>query len=44
LVTCGNEVHSVTQFLPSDDASGYTANDVIDRLMSQCPAETLQSV
>jgi nitronate monooxygenase len=44
LVTCGNDVQSVTQFLPTDDASGYTADDVIDRLMSHCTAETLQSV
>jgi nitronate monooxygenase len=44
LVTCGNEVQSVIRFLPSEEATTYTADDVIDRLMFETVAEKLQSV
>jgi nitronate monooxygenase len=33
LITCGNEVGRITQFLPSPESMGYTANDVIDCLL-----------
>jgi nitronate monooxygenase len=44
LVTCGNAVQGVTRFLPSEDAIAYRADDVIDYLMSEKPAEKLQGV
>jgi nitronate monooxygenase len=44
LVTCGNEVQSVTRFLPTTEATSYGADDVIDRLMSESTVEVLQSV
>ena len=44
LVTCGNEVQSVTRFLPTAEATSYGADDVIDRSMSERTVETLQSV
>lgn len=42
LITCGNDVASIRQFLPHEDASSYRAADVIDRLLSEQPAAAVQ--
>jgi nitronate monooxygenase len=34
LITCGDDVRNIGQFLPRDDASGYSAHDVVRRLLS----------
>ncbi|MCA9261223.1 MAG: hypothetical protein KDA61_18535, partial [Planctomycetales bacterium] len=33
LVTCGNDVNQIVQFLPSTDATSYSARDVIRRVL-----------
>ncbi len=33
MVTCGNDVNRIAQFLPAADANSYSANDVIDALL-----------
>lgn len=38
LVTCGNDVASITQFLQSDNATSYSASDVVKGLLSRLPA------
>lgn len=44
LITCGNDVKNVTQFLTTPDVLGYSARDVVDYLLSLVkkfrPAET----
>lgn len=35
LVTCGDEVRSIGQFLPAPDALRYSARDVLDHLLSK---------
>ncbi len=35
IVTCGDEVKHIHQFLKSFDAEGYTARDVVERLLSK---------
>lgn len=39
LVTCGNDVESILQFLPNPAATHYTAADVVAHLLSGVPAE-----
>ena len=39
LVTCGDEVRSVGQFLPAPDALRYSAHDVLDHLLSKVPVD-----
>lgn len=42
LVTCGNEINSIADFLLSRNALGYSAEDVIDRLLANpAPSELL---
>ncbi len=37
LVTSGNDVYQIVKFLPDADATGYHADDVIDRLLVSLP-------
>lgn len=34
LITCGNDVNSISHFLPDENATSYSAHDVVRRLMS----------
>ncbi|MCS7465871.1 nitronate monooxygenase [Stieleria sp. ICT_E10.1] len=40
LVTCGNDVAGITQFLESDNATSYTAADVVNCLLSASRVES----
>ncbi|MCA9265679.1 MAG: nitronate monooxygenase, partial [Planctomycetales bacterium] len=40
LVTCGNDVRSIVQFLPTADATSYSAAHVIERLLSNVQSPT----
>lgn len=40
LVTCGDDLANVLRFLPTPDAAGYTAADVVDFLLSAVAAQT----
>ncbi|MDG2221892.1 MAG: nitronate monooxygenase [Rubripirellula sp.] len=44
LLTCGNEVQSIIQFLPTAEATSYGADDVIDCLVAKSKNEVLQGV
>ena len=44
LVTCGNDVASIRQFLPHKNASSYHAADVIERLLTEQPAKAVELV
>lgn len=39
IVTCGNDVNRIREFLPYDQATSYTARDVINRLLSSVNSE-----
>ena len=41
LVTCGDDVGSIPQFLPTPDAKSYSASDVIERLLAGIPIPTV---
>jgi nitronate monooxygenase len=40
LLTCGDDVHSITQFLKSSEATSYSAADVVESLLSGVPEHT----
>jgi nitronate monooxygenase len=40
LLTCGDDVRNIHHFLPTPGATGYTATDVIDRLMAKASSAT----
>ena len=44
LVTCGNDVSSITQFLKHTDARRYSAADVVERLLSRVEAQQTETV
>jgi nitronate monooxygenase len=37
LVTCGDDVRNLPAFLPTPDAAGYTAREVIEKLLAAVP-------
>ena len=41
LVTCGNGVSSITQFLASSGVTRYSAADVVERLLSKADSQTV---
>jgi nitronate monooxygenase len=46
LITCGNDVNQIHRFLPTEEATSYSASDVIQRLLSgaKVPAATVACV
>lgn len=39
IVTCGNDVANITQFLREPESTSYTAADVVERLLSSVTTE-----